>query len=252
MYVWSENVASRGGQEVASCLLKHLEHNIKETTKHLILYSDSCGGQNRNIKISLMLKHFLASSHLELIEQKYFLSGHSFNSCDQNFGYIEKESRKIEIINDPDHWIDIIKNTRKTEPKFIVTKMKTSDFFSSQDLQQQIVNRKIDINKDKINWLKARTITHDKEQLFDLFLKFDDELLRRVHIGKKSVTEENFRDTELSLLYPNGKTITKQKYDDLMALIEFIPQKYRAFYQKLRTKNSVKDFDFVSDDSDEE
>lgn len=142
MYVWSENVASRGGQEVASCLLKHFQNNLPETVKHVILYSDSCGGQNRNIKVALILKHFLASSNLDLIEQKFFLSGHSFNSCDQNFGYIEKEQRKYETIYDPDHWVDIIKNTRKTEPKFNVTKMEAKDFFTSQDLQQVITNRK--------------------------------------------------------------------------------------------------------------
>jgi hypothetical protein len=53
MNVWSENIASRGAQEIGSCLLKHIDNFIPPQVKHLILYSDSCGGQNRNIKMSL-------------------------------------------------------------------------------------------------------------------------------------------------------------------------------------------------------
>lgn len=98
----------------------------------------------------------------------------------------------------------------------------------------------------------TRSIKYDREQVFDLFLKYDDEQLHRVYIGKKNVTEEQFRDLELSLLYPNGKTITAQKYNDLMSLMEFIPRNYRRFYQTLRTNNSDKDYDYGSGDSDDE
>ena len=42
-------MSSRGAQEVASCLLKHLK-NIR-IQKHIIAYSDICTGQNKNIKL---------------------------------------------------------------------------------------------------------------------------------------------------------------------------------------------------------
>lgn len=99
MYMWSENVASRGGQEVGSCLLKHLKNQIPSNTKTVKCWSDSCGGQNRNIKLTLMLKIFLhdltPDSSIETIEQKYFIPGHSYNSCDRCFGVIEKKTEKI-------------------------------------------------------------------------------------------------------------------------------------------------------------
>lgn len=69
---------------------------------------------------------------------------------------------------------------------------------------------------------------------------------------EKNVTEENFRDIELLFLYSNVKTITKQKFNDLMVLMDYVPQKYQSVYQKLRTNYSFKDYDFVSDDSDDE
>lgn len=79
MYVWDESTASRGSQEIASCSMRHFETYIPIETKRIIAYSDSCGGQNRNIKISLMLKKFIADAKLpklECIEQRYFKSGH--------------------------------------------------------------------------------------------------------------------------------------------------------------------------------
>lgn len=49
-------MAGKGAQEVGSCLLKYLGTHISDDVEELILWSDSCGGQNRNIKIVLMLK----------------------------------------------------------------------------------------------------------------------------------------------------------------------------------------------------
>lgn len=178
------------------------------------------------------------------------MSGHSHNSCDRNFGLIEKERKKHEIVNSPDHWIEIIKGTKKKEPTFEVTKMEPNDFFTSQDLQILIVNRKVD--EKKINWLKTRTIKLDKEQLFYLYMFYDDELLRRVDIRKKNVTPQQFKETELSILYPHGNTITKAKYDDLMQLVTFIDPKHGPFYQQLRTNEVLNDYDFASGDSEDE
>lgn len=65
--VWQENEGSRGTQEVGSCLKKQIE-KIKAPVKKLILWSDACGGQNRSIKLILMLIHLLQNhSYLETI-----------------------------------------------------------------------------------------------------------------------------------------------------------------------------------------
>uniref|UniRef100_A0A1B0GNF7 Uncharacterized protein n=1 Tax=Phlebotomus papatasi TaxID=29031 RepID=A0A1B0GNF7_PHLPP len=95
MYLWAENIASRGAQEIASCLLCHLK-SLPPTVTKVILYSDSCGGQNRNIKMALFLKHFLCQNthNITKITQKFFVSGHSYNSCDRSFGTIEKCSSR--------------------------------------------------------------------------------------------------------------------------------------------------------------
>lgn len=65
--VWQENEASKGTQEVGSCLKKYID-SIKAPVKKLILWSDACGGQNRSIKLVLILTHILQNhSSLESI-----------------------------------------------------------------------------------------------------------------------------------------------------------------------------------------
>lgn len=46
------------------CQLSHFSRNFQHRLEHKddrMLYSDSCGGQNRNIKLALLLKKFLAN-----------------------------------------------------------------------------------------------------------------------------------------------------------------------------------------------
>lgn len=65
--LWQENEASKGTQEVGSCLKKYIE-GIQAPIKKLILWSDACGGQNRSIKLILILNHILQNhSSLESI-----------------------------------------------------------------------------------------------------------------------------------------------------------------------------------------
>ena len=78
MYVWGEHTASRRSQEIASCLLYHITNCLPQTTKEIILYSDSCGGQNRNIKMALVLSYILQKTDIKEIQQKFFSSWSQF------------------------------------------------------------------------------------------------------------------------------------------------------------------------------
>jgi hypothetical protein len=160
MNVWSENVASQAAQKIGSCLLKH-NNFAPLQVKHLILYSDSCGGQNRNIKMSFYLSHILQRSPtLQITDQKFFVPGHSFNSCHQDFAVMEK-AKGLEI-SVPSQWIEMIKNAKKREPKFKATEMTMQDFFSTSTLEK-VVNRKAFTDGKKVEWLKTCRIWLEKE-----------------------------------------------------------------------------------------
>lgn len=122
-YVWDETVAGRGAQEIGSCLYKHFIQFIPKDTRKVILYSNS-SGKNRNIKISLMIQKnfdFWGKPELEIIEQRFSFSGHANNSCIRSFDLIEKQKRITKEIFVPSEWINVIKQAKKSEPKFVVT-----------------------------------------------------------------------------------------------------------------------------------
>lgn len=247
MYNWNESTASRGSQEIGSCLYKHFIKFVPKDTQNIILWSDACSGQNRNIKMALMLKKFLCMSDypdLTSIEQHFFVSGHSYNSCDRSFGLIEKQKRMTESIFVPEHWINVMKQAKKNEPKFVVVEMLKNDFFSSKPLEMLIINRKITTSGEKINWLKVQKITYERFSPFMLdFVNYGADSTITVSLQKKC-TFENFSSVELPCLFPEGREINYLKYQDLQKLLKYIPKKYHPFYRSLNhdRSNLCKDY----------
>ena len=99
MYMWHEGIASHGSGEIGSCLLHHLRQKATTANK-LILYSDSCGGQNRNINLLCLWLYIMANPDLSItqIDQKFLVSGHSFLPDDRDFGNIESEEDRSDFL----------------------------------------------------------------------------------------------------------------------------------------------------------
>ena len=161
--MWDESTASRGSQEVGSCILSHLKE-INSDATNLILYSDACGGQNRNIYLVCLWLHIVASSEYSLtnIDHKFMVPGHSFLPNDRDFGHIELSRRKAQHIYVPHDWEQVVIQARRKNP-FHVCKMKREDFVSLKPLKAAIVNRKINTVGGKVEWLKIRWISVQKD-----------------------------------------------------------------------------------------
>lgn len=242
MFFWNESVASRGAQDIGSCLNKYFKQFIPGNTTKIILYSDACPGQNRNIKITIMIKKILESwphSELQSIEQRFFFSGHSYNSCDRCFGTIEKQKRITEMIYVPEHWANIIAQAKKNEPKFTVVEMVKDDFLSCKEIEKIITNRKKSINNEKINWMTFQKIINIRNSPFDLiFEKYSSEQPAQqiqVYLRKRGKNSESitFSNAEFTPLYEKSRPIARKKYDDLLKLIEYIPSQFHTFFTTL-------------------
>lgn len=181
------------------------------------------------------------------------MSGHSYNACDRCFGLIERERKKHEVIPTPNAWIQIISDSKKSEPKFTVNTMQTEDFFSSFSLQQLIVNRKHDMEQKKVNWLKIRSMCYKKKSCFIIEMRNENNEIQNVDLRKKKIEPEAFQTCELTFLFPNGHAITKQKFKDLMDLKKFLLPEYQQFYNDLKFGEQLElDYGLASDFSDEE
>lgn len=271
MYVWNESIASRGPQEITSCLLYHIKQYVPPECENLVLYSDSCGAQNRNIKTSVMLSHLLEKNeHLKEITQHFYRTGHSYNVCDRKFAIIEKKRRIASDVYVPSQWSELIQNAKETMPKFTVVEMKKEHFFDcSVLLSKYCTNRKKTVDKSAVNWLTMRKIEYQKKQpmllhfetYLDVLKKYDENveftpnLLKTLCVAKRTFSSDEFIKTELPILYPNGREISTEKLKDLLELLAYIPQQFHKFYIDLghsETEQQEEVVDISSDSDNEE
>ena len=72
MYVWNESVAKRGSTGIGSCSMYYVNNVLGDDITQLIIFSDNCSGQNKNINLSLLLLRLVQSERFNAIQQ-YFL-----------------------------------------------------------------------------------------------------------------------------------------------------------------------------------
>ncbi|KAL4713786.1 hypothetical protein ACJJTC_012303 [Scirpophaga incertulas] len=246
-HIWLEHEAGRGTQEVGSCLKKFISARMKPDRTHLILWADSCGGQNRSIKMVLMLLHILHShAKLQKITMRFLQPGHTYLPNDSEFGDVECALKSNFRLYTPDDYIAVMENCRRKN-KFVVTRLEKDDFQSVAPLQNSITNRKSDVDKQKISWLSTFEIELRRSEPTKLFMKSNlDEEARVVDISKGAKNRKqkpNFV-LDLPILYPNGRELSSAKIQDLKELMKLVPSDAKAFYGFLRT---VTPGDFVDD-----
>ncbi len=94
--MWHKGVAHCGSIEIASCVFYKLQTLLPEVT-HVVTYSDTCGGQNRNINMATMFSHFVSTSEtVERIDQKFLLPGHTHLECDSDHAAIERSKKSAD------------------------------------------------------------------------------------------------------------------------------------------------------------
>ncbi|XP_063226904.1 uncharacterized protein LOC134533326 [Bacillus rossius redtenbacheri] len=232
-YVWVENQAGRGAQEIGSCLIKHIQNHVGNNIKHLVLWNDSAGGQNRNIKIVLMLKACLEDHpSLQSVTLKFLLSGHSFLPNDADFSDIECALKHVQRLYLPAEYIEV--------------KMQSRDFFGTEKLETMVVNRKVTQEKEKINWLNIREIKIMKEEPLKIFTRTDFQSsysvvdLEKKPTKGRQVQQFSYRSC-LVPMWVGGKDIAAPKLKDLKSIMSLIPNDAKEFYRSLTGSRSVED-----------
>ncbi|KAJ8971893.1 hypothetical protein NQ314_000506 [Rhamnusium bicolor] len=126
MCLWHEGTTGRGGNEIASCVLKVLRANATNK-KILNLWTDNSICQNKNMMMLLALILLVKEGTLDEIHHKYLVKGHSYLPCDRDFALIEKRKKvtKTIVLDDVDK---MITSTRHNNP-FKVVRMNNEDFF---------------------------------------------------------------------------------------------------------------------------
>lgn len=165
------------------------------------------------------------------------ISGHSFNSCDRSFALIEKAKKYYNDIFVPNDWVDMVKDCKRSNPKFAVIRMEKEDFFSCKSLEQNITNRKKYVDGTKVQWLKTVWIRLEKDKPLVLKMKFNyyGTDFYELDLWPKKKGRRSYQVRSLDVLYPNGKELTDEKLKHLMELSQYIPPIHHHFYTSLRT-----------------
>lgn len=111
MYCWPEIVGKRGSDEVISCLHDYLS-KLPPGVMTLRLYSDGCGGRNKNINVLRYLFTLVAVGKFKHIRHTFPVWGHSFLPTDRDFGRTELAKHKHERVYTTQQWMDITEKAR--------------------------------------------------------------------------------------------------------------------------------------------
>lgn len=200
-----------------------------------------------------MLIHVLQHhTTLETISMRFLESGHTFLPNDSEFGDFECALKRHERVYTDRVYIEIMEECR-TENKFEVKQMSSQDFFSIKKMEEVVTNRKVDVNKQKINWLQTHEILFDKfnSNIIKLKRKIDDDF-QSVSI-EKAIRQVDFKSVELEQLWPDGRALSEAKLEDLKSMMDLIPNEDKQFYLFLgvvATREFVDDVDGFGEELD--
>uniref|UniRef100_A0A6P7F869 Uncharacterized protein LOC114325933 n=1 Tax=Diabrotica virgifera virgifera TaxID=50390 RepID=A0A6P7F869_DIAVI len=232
MYMWNESTGGRGSCEIASCL-SHYFDSMDHQVKKVVLFSDNCGGQNKNMNIVLACLKKIHELKFDFIEHYFMIPGHSYLPCDRDFGHIELRLRNIDVYSE-DHYIDLIRSSRKVRP-FKVVKMTSSMFFDFTALQKLITKRKSTASfKDGKVFLYSKLF----KQGFSIQPTYQNVLSEQVVLQKGKVGEyqRHLFDLSAAVLSPKYQQpikLSEEKIKDIKSLLPYIPLHHRSFFDEL-------------------
>lgn len=248
-HMWHEGISGRGANQIASCLFAYLREQPEEISE-VILYSDTCGGQNKNTHVAAMFTYLLTiKPSMKLIYHKFMIPGHTHMEVDLDHAIIEKKKKKTEIqIYHPHDWMQLVRSSSK---KFTVKEMRQNDFFDFASLLKgPLVARKKDDDGNIFKWHDVKWLSYDSE--FGV-IKYKTSLSREESFKSINFKRNTRRDKEINLMQITDKPvpISVEKKRDIISLLSLIPECFHNFYQNLVTTDDTKDVDPDIRDSEE-
>jgi hypothetical protein len=241
-YMWHEAKAGRGSCEIATCIFKYLGSLSQQITK-VVMYSDTCGGQNRNINFATMCLRAIRELPIVTIEHIFMESGHSQMECDSAHSAIESAYKKVDIYSPTDYY-RIVTLARRHDP-YSVVQLETADVINYRSMATAYVrNRSKDLNGAKVNWMHIKWLRYDKLQpnVIQFRNGYDGEFRKMVvNTGARGRCPVLF--PEASPIFVNPPAITLAKFLDLVSLCDSlaIPRDYHAFYHNLPHSGAMRD-----------
>ncbi|KAJ8878734.1 hypothetical protein PR048_019320 [Dryococelus australis] len=89
-YCYDETIGGKGADEAVSMLDHFIFTQLKQEVKHLEIFCDNCGGQNKNYTVVRYLHYIVHNTRiLDSIKVTFPIRGHSYLECDRNMALIQ-------------------------------------------------------------------------------------------------------------------------------------------------------------------
>lgn len=247
--MWDESVGARGGNEVASCIVKWAQNSLPSEVKKITFWSDNCTGQNRNIMIVFCYLWLISKiDGLEVIDHKFMLKGHTHLEVDAVHSVIEKKKKQLKDfeICVPRDWEQFIKTVKMKKKHCNVQHLSLDDFLDFNSLgagnTSPFVSRRTDTNGDpflisKVVWLRVSK-DHPGKVLYKTSFSDDFKTLDLRRNQRKTLSLPN----SLKRVRASPRPVNTAKYKDLITLTQWIPTHCRDFYKNLPHTTSATDF----------
>lgn len=248
MYVYSEGTAKKGANEVCSFLLDYITECVPETAKTLLLFSDSCPGQNKNHTLIRFCLGLVESGRFENIIQRFPIRGHSFLDCDRTFGLFKRSIKKADRIYHPMEYVELMANAKSNITVKVIRTEDIKDFnkwwptlYKKTVLSAESYGRNVPRQQKQsfapASFMEFKYLQNGSLQTSDFIggLKRHTFQLKQPGIRPNP---SNIFDA-LDIAYPEKKVpINKHKVDAVRNLLKYIPEEnedYRKFYEDYLT-----------------
>ena len=276
-YRWDESKSNRGANEIASALRHHLTKILTNDITEVVIWADTCGGQNRNKFLLALLIALVedTNNNIRNIILKYFEPGHSQSEVDSIHTTLESAVKGVSVFL-PTDYITITKLARRAQPYKVV--MLGTDECPVMNVQE-FSNRKIkNCNAyldqsgrvGKASWMEAKMIYIGKSPSNDEALPptsiaimstfHYDEKVFIIDTTKRPSSKKTRKATRTQLVQPmrilrddssEPLAISDKKLKGLLGLVEknLIPRSFHHFYLGLKGTTALTS---ESSDSDSE
>jgi hypothetical protein len=211
------------------------------------MYSDTCGGQNRNINFSTMCLRAVKELPIKSTDHVFMESGHSQMECDSVHSAIEFACRKVDVYCPTDYY-RIVQQARARDP-YIVHQLDLSEISNYKAMTDAfILNRAYDTEKEKVTWLQMKWLKYTKANPKSIMFRYDyDTEFKTIAVNVSSRGPGGRRRCQkfqgAQCLFTEPPKISLLKYNDLISLCDSfaIPRDYHSFYHNLPHSGQVRE-----------
>lgn len=242
MYMYAEHFAQKGPNEVITCLQDYITQNQKPEQRILHLFCDNCFSQNKNRFLFVFLDQLCANNIFETIEVFYPLPGHSMMPVDRDFAVIEKQRLKYDKVDNPEFYVNLIKNCKKTNPfdvVFVQHSLRSNGCLNEGDRIIKVKHYKLWLDshiKGTVPGIsKARRVKFSRNEQPQLSATYFGpmETIKLYKVGQSRKLRG-----QPTLAYENEYLKIKQtKFDNVMLLIKHVVSLDTEFFARTLSEN---------------